>query len=596
MADPLKVVKSTPLTQPLSVVKPAQAAPVSSPSSWYSPIVDFASQLQSLNPVSVLGGVKEAVTNPIGVVKGLGAENARLFGDAEAAFKSGDYATGLRKVLSYLSNAVPGMGSRLDQAADYLQQGEEAKALGATVDAAIPLAGPAMLKRAGNVNVRGAMSPNPNLAERAAADFGIREGIPVDAATATGNKSIRLLQSIPERTTIAGSVVERNTRHAQAQGLSRVGHELAERAHPKTGYTPETAGDSVRIALKDRIDKLHSEANAAYDALRKVEADPANKRTVILQQVDAEGDLVDVPTEMQLPVDLRSVKRDLLPVYEDLSRQWPLTRRQASPNYQALENVVKGDDFSPLSRADRDLGMLKELARKEGGLAKMAVAKMDEAVQDAVRGAGPVAAKALRDGRAATKAKYTVIDTLESLSEEPVKAFRNMTLANDAGIDRLRAVAQAAPGEMGKVGRAYLEDLMTKATAEGGFNRADALFKDWQNLGPSTKRLLFKDPAYIKDLDSFFLLAKRMATNPNPSGTAYAGGLIVHATNGWFMRNLPGAMYVEMSGYTLSKLLKTRRGVQLLTRGFTLPAQSAAAPTLAAEIMSLAERADDSER
>ena len=83
------------------------------------------------------------------------------------------------------------------------------------------------------------------------------------------------------------------------------------------------------------------------------------------------------------------------------------------------------------------------------------------------------------------------------------------------------------PRRLPQVGRAFLEELLQKATAEGGFERAAGLQADWQRLGPETKRLLFRDPAHIKDLDNFFLLAKKMGENPNPSGsgfTALQGG------------------------------------------------------------------------
>ena len=65
-----------------------------------------------------------------------------------------------------------------------------------------------------------------------------------------------------------------------------------------------------------------------------------------------------------------------------------------------------------------------------------------------------------------------------------------------------------------------MEGLFEKATAEGGFGRSARLLNDWNNLGLETKSLLFKDPQLINKLDNFFLLAKRMAENPNPSGTA----------------------------------------------------------------------------
>ena len=73
---------------------------------------------------------------------------------------------------------------------------------------------------------------------------------------------------------------------------------------------------------------------------------------------------------------------------------------------------------------------------------------------------------------------------------------------------------------MPQVARAFLEDLMDLATAEGGFGHADKLWAEWQKLGAATKAVLFPSAGHVKNLNEFFLLAKRIGENPNPSGTA----------------------------------------------------------------------------
>jgi hypothetical protein len=118
---------------------------------------------------------------------------------------------------------------------------------------------------------------------------------------------------------------------------------------------------------------------------------------------------------------------------------------------------------------------------------------------------------------------------------------------------------------------------MTKATAEGGFGRAQGLLADWQRLGPQTKQLLFRDAAHVKDLDNFFLLAKKLAENPNPSGTALTlakGGELTALVTA------PGAGLTYTLGAPLvAKLLLDPRATRLLMQGLRLPVNAKVART-----------------
>jgi hypothetical protein len=282
---------------------------------------------------------------------------------------------------------------------------------------------------------------------------------------------------------------------------------------------------------------------------------------------------------MQLPVDLRMAKAALRPIYERMKRQLPFTQQQASPALKALENIVEGPDYAPVSVVDTDLGALKSLARGaelpelrdvSQGIAAGAVAQLDAAVRAAAAKGGPAAVKALTEGRRATTAKYAAAAVFDKLRQEPVQAFRQATYAKDSGIAYLRELAKLAPAEVPKLGRAYLDDLLQTATAEGGFTRASRVAADWQKLGPQTKTLLFGNR--VADLDRFFLLAKRLAESPNPSGTA----LTLHGTGslfGTFLHPTTGIPYALTTG-AVAKLLNSTRGVQLLTQGLRLPAQA----------------------
>jgi hypothetical protein len=368
-----------------------------------------------------------------------------------------------------------------------------------------------------------------------------------------------------------------------------VGEELATDVYP-TPITPEQAGTAVQQTLEQVIRKHHDTATTAYDTLRQIEAGPQHRQTVQTGTqtvptgvLDAQGQPITrttpVTQTLQLPVDLRKAKASLRPLYERMKRQLPYTQQQASPALKALENIIDGPDFAPVSVVDTDLGALKALARGaelpelrdvSQGLAAGGVAQLDAAVRAAAAKGGPAAVQALMEGRKATTAKYAAGAVFEKLRTEPVQAFRQATYAKDAGIGYLRELAQLAPAEIPKLGRAYLDDLLSMATAEGGFQRGARLAADWQKLGPQTKTLLFG--TRVSELDKFFLLVKRLAEHPNPSGTA----ITLHGTGSVFgsiLHPYTGVPYALTTG-AVAKLLNSPRGVQLLTQGLRLPSKA----------------------
>ena len=236
----------------------------------------------------------------------------------------------------------------------------------------------------------------------------------------------------------------------------------------------------------------------------------------------------------RLSVDLRSAKNGpLKAIRQDLLAQNAsvpfMDGTGKATALRALNRLFDGPDFQPLSVTDKILGELKGLARgaempelrtQGQGVAAQAVKELDALVRARAAKAGPDVLKALEEGRAATVEKWATSDVRDLLSGEPGAVFRQLTQSKDVGLNRLRQVKQVAPEEMPKVARAFLEDLMQTATQEGGFSRADRLYAEWNKLGMETKTILFKNPALVKSLDDFFMLAKKIKENPNPSGTA----------------------------------------------------------------------------
>jgi hypothetical protein len=304
-----------------------------------------------------------------------------------------------------------------------------------------------------------------------------------------------------------------------------------------------------------------------------------------------------VTVDMQLPVDLKSVKVSLKPLAEALERSLPLAQRQANPGLNAIQQVLSAADALPVSMVDEFLSPIKAIARSKSatprarGLAKQAVAQLEDAVQAAVAQGGPAAVRARTVGRASTAAKYNTAEILKSLRKEPGKAAQQLLVPGDMAIEQLRTVARVAPQQMPALGRAYIERLLKKATKEGKFEHADWMQAEWEKLGPQTKKVVFKDAALIKDLDDFFLLAKMSAKKANPSGTATTIAT-VQSTGGAlsiaFSHPVTGAA-VLLGPAVVSKLLHSRAGVRALTQGLSVPVSNRlAASTAAARLLKLA--------
>jgi hypothetical protein len=200
--------------------------------------------------------------------------------------------------------------------------------------------------------------------------------------------------------------------------------------------------------------------------------------------------------------------------------------------------------------------------------ASVVVQDLDTKVRAAATQGGPQAIQALMDGRAATKQKYAVGEIFDGLKDEPVKTMRALTAPKDSAVAQLKAVASVAPKEMPRLARAYLEELMNTATAEGGFGHTQKLLAEWNKLGHETKALLFQKPALIQDLDHFFQLAKKMGESPNPSGTALT--LNAGAQLGLVFTHPATGIPVVLGSGALSKLLHSPTGVKALTRGMSM--------------------------
>jgi hypothetical protein len=269
----------------------------------------------------------------------------------------------------------------------------------------------------------------------------------------------------------------------------------------KGGSTP--LYQRLRKAMRDTV--VEEEGGEIRMALRDAGLDEAaqNDRSVA------------VTKDVRLPVDMRTVKTALQPIYDRLKQTMPIAQQQASPGLKAIQNIMEGEDYLPASVADQNLSAIKSIARADNpnlrsvaqGTAAAAVKRLEYAVQAAVSQGGPEATAALQTGRAATKAKYAVADVLDQLKDEPVQTFNRLTAPKDANIDLLRSVAQNAPNQVKSLGHAYAQQLMDTASGEG-FKQSGTVLNQWNNLGSATKKLLF-DPQTTAKLNDFFSSTNR---------------------------------------------------------------------------------------
>lgn len=183
-------------------------------------------------------------------------------------------------------------------------------------------------------------------------------------------------------------------------------------------------------------------------------------------------------------------------------------------------------------------------------------------------------------GAVAASAAEQILKRLSPGAAEPVGAFRGLTGTADSDIAHLRDVIRHAPDEAGKIGRAVLDGIQDEARAKtGNFEITATQAATWEKLGPETKRLLYRDPVYIKELDRYFANIRRMSERANPSMSAVVGANMLGASTAVTsaVTGHLAAIPILASGYAVSKLLHTTTGVRLLSEGLRLPTKSAAA-------------------
>lgn len=402
---------------------------------------------------------------------------------------------------------------------------------------------------------------NPNPAEASAMEFLAEKGVPVPAGPATGSEFVRGAQKLSD-TSPLGALVAQNAQRATTSALRRTAAGLVAEATPDITAESHYADFRAREADPANLRPVATGGSAApppeLDSLAKTLAGKSYSQLAPADQarVTATAAKLGISTaaapetiDMPMPVNVGALKSSLQPIYDEM--QWmPAADRNASAGYQAVKKILEGPDNIPASQAEIGLGGIKKMAREDvgrnAGLAKFIAPKLQELIDTSVRSIG--------------------------------------------GEDAVQSLQQGRIAAASEAGARWLTDTFQKAEAEGGFNREQGIWADWQRLPDAAKKTMFTDKQ-VFDLDRFFLGVKKLAQNPNPSGTAVLGNIGTQAGL-LFTHPQIGAPIILGTG-ALSKLLHSQAGVKLLTEGLSVGPATARGATVANEIAAIAAEKEE---
>jgi len=589
--------------------RPTAAAPLPTPYMQRSPSSRFVGNFaQNYNPIDIAKGLYE-FRDPINALWRIRDQQEELKRQAWESMQSGSPVYGAGQAV--LSQVPLGLGLPLQAGIDQIRGGDVAGGIGNLLGYATSFGAPELLRKL-QINVPPILK-NKNPQIEAAVKAEQAAGIPVPATAATGLPAVRTGADMAEFT-FSGGVKADIAKGKLATAQKQRGYKLAERAYPEEAMTPETAGTAVREgAMKSAADaaetanELYSNWKAKIEEVPETKGVTVGKETVSLPTSTGKPFVIGgrpVVKDVKIPTNLTEVKTAFQEIYDDMMRTTTPEMRKTSPAFKFVDEFLKGDDVIGVLEAEQKLRDFKDVAgyktdptfrTQKQGLAKKAINGLEEAVDDALNKVSPELYNELKEARGMTVLKYKAGDVIKKLNDEPVKTFNSATMAHDAGINKLRQIAEVAPDELPKIGRAYLTDMIDKATESGRFEHSQALFSQWEKLGVETKKLLFKDPEYIRELDNFFTVAAKISETTNISGTARSlhsiqhmkkgGAALVGASSGSGI----GFAGLELLGLGIANLIYSPKGVKLLTEGLKIAAgQKVATPAQIANLLRIA--------
>lgn len=598
-ANPWQVVSSKPVTQDEWAVVSSKLAPSqpAQPEASGSQLGMAADSLARMGK-QIAKNVTAPILHPLDTIISLGHLPGSLlqaqgdeYAKAKEAYDKGDKGKAALHALAYLT---PVIGPLLDSFATRTASGEGPEVAGDIASMMLPLKLPK-----GSTVAAAAKAISP---EAEAVQFGLQNGVVPRIGDAIGGavgKVVNLFDTAAQKATFAGAKVGGDLSAERAAGMATLAERLAAKANSGQPVTLAEAGERLKSGATQAAVKSNQTANNAYSMLRSIEkADPARFSVNVQAAQDALRPILEDMQRMskdsggalQLVGPESRMYKALDKLVNAKSEAPPSPSKLFDASGNAIDLTSKAEPFAmPLSSADKVLGELKALQRSNpdkwgeaGNVIGQTVDALDKQVTAAARQSAPVW-EALQRGRNATVKKYDALDVIDRMRDEPVGTIGSLAKQKDGGIAFLRDVQRHAPEELPNVGRALLDD-MTRSI------RGDQLARDtsaaaWSKLGPETKRIVFADaiknnPTYLSDLDKFFKLNQDLKFNPNPSGSAYTGGAILHLSATSSGADLVNQALVELGGGAVTAL-SNPRVVRAFNRLSVAPVKSAAAQAAA---------------
>jgi hypothetical protein len=127
----------------------------------------------------------------------------------------------------------------------------------------------------------------------------------------------------------------------------------------------------------------------------------------------------------------------------------------------------------------------------------------------------------VRDMVTSYSSKQARLGPLVKLETEPVGLVDALTKDKDRSANILADIERQAPERIPEIGRSVIGEIFDQVTRGGDLEKTQSALNKWDALGDESKKILLRDPSLVKDWDNLFFSLKRLAYEPNPSGSGY---------------------------------------------------------------------------
>jgi hypothetical protein len=221
--------------------------------------------------------------------------------------------------------------------------------------------------------------------------------VPMHAGIATGQKWLQRADILTDATTIPGFY--RNGEWRSAQGLARVGDTLANDVRPGGKVSPLEAGEQLHAKAVSEAQFYAKKASAAAQGLEALARKHPEDVVVSQKKVIKKTPVVDEDTGATEIVETEGVEPVVvtMPVYDEWMKTSTPAKRQISEEFSAIDSIINGDDYVPLSVALKNQSALGRMTEATGsanfktvgeGMASNAYATFHKAVKETVDNIG----------------------------------------------------------------------------------------------------------------------------------------------------------------------------------------------------------------